>query len=233
MKPIFLLGMNFVRTQLLLLGIVLAYVICLAAFVGFHEQFADLLFFIRQQAVYGIVLGAMVTAPALQSERKSRRILSVLSKGIHRWQYLGGLLCGAVLIAGIFCLAVGLSALWLARHASMPLTGLAELLLVLFLACAAGAATTLFWSVFLHPLLALPASAIVLFFPYAAELYGWRLPQALFPVFAALRVILSFTFQRPKSGLLLLTIAALTQIAIFWFAASVVFARRDVTVATE
>src|SRR5215470_5734740 len=111
MKPILLLGANFLRTQLVLMAIVLAYMICLTGFLAFHEQLQDLVFFVRQQAIYAIALGAMVMVTALQNDRKSRRILSVLSKGIHRWQYLAGLLCGAVMIAGIFCLAVALSAL--------------------------------------------------------------------------------------------------------------------------
>jgi hypothetical protein len=233
MKAIFLLGVNFVRSQLLLLAIVLAYVLCLTAFLAFHEQLPDLLFFIRQQAIYGIALGAMVMVPAIQNERKTRRVLSVLSKGIHRWQYLGGLLCGAIFIAGIFCLAVGLSAVWLARQASMPVTGLAELMLILFLACAAGASTALFCSVFLHPFLALPATALLLSFPLAAEANGWFLPHYLFPVFAALRVVLSFTFQKPGSGFWSIGIAALLHAVIFWLAASAIFARRDVTVAAE
>ena len=221
------------RSQFLLLAIVLAYVTCLTAFLAFHEQLPDLLFFIRQQAIYVIALGAMVMAPAIQNERKSRRVLSVLSKGIHRWQYLGGLLCGTMMITGIFCLAVGLSALWLTRQASMPLTGLAELMLVLFSACVAGASTALFCSTFLHPFLALPATAVLLFFPVAAEASGWYPPHYFFPVFSALRVVLSFTFRKPGSGLWSIGIASLIHAAVFWIAASAIFARQDVTVTTE
>lgn len=233
MKSILLLAANFVRSQLLLLGIVLAYAVCLTGFLAFHEQLPDLLFFIRQQAIYVIALGAMVMAPALQNERKTRRVLNVLSKGIHRWQYLGGLLCGTIMIVGMFCLAVGLSALWLAYQVSMPLTGLAQLLFVLFLACAAGASTALFCSVFLHPLLALPATAILLFFPAATEMNGLYLPPYLFPVFSTLRVVFSFTFHKPGSGLWVIAIAAVIHAVAFWMAASALFARQDVTVATE
>jgi hypothetical protein len=233
MKPILLLGANFVRSQFLLLAIVLAYVVCLSSFLAFHEQLPDLIFFIRQQAIYGVGLGALVMVPALQNERKSRRVLSVLSKGIHRWQYLGGLLCGAIVVAGVFCLEVGLAAVWLARQASMPVTGLAELMLTLFFACAAGAATALFCSVFLHPLLALPATVMLLLFPYAAEMNGLHTPGYFFPVSATLRLVFNFTFQRPGSGLLPIGAAALIHVALFWMAAWAIFARQDVTVAPE
>ena len=233
MKPILLLGANFVRSQFLLLAIVLAYVICLSGFLAFHEQLPDLLFFIRQQAIYGVALGAMVMVPAIQNERKSRRILSVLSKGIHRWQYLAGLLCGAIVVAGLFCLEVGLSAMWLARQAAMPVTGLAELMLILFFACAAGAATALFCSVFLHPFLALGATAVILLLPYAAELNGLYPPGYFFPVSMILRLVFNFTFQRLGSSLWPIGIAALIHVAVFWMAACAIFARQDVTVAPE
>jgi ABC-type transport system involved in multi-copper enzyme maturation permease subunit len=232
-RAILLLGANFVRTQFMLLAIVLAYVLCLTGFLGYHEKVPDLIFFVRQQAVYAIALGALVVLPALQNERKSRRILSVLSKGIHRWQYLGGLLCGAVLIAGIFCLAVELAALWLAQRAGLPVTGLAELILALFLASTAAVSVALFCSVFLHPLLAAGATAIILLFPYALEPKGWYPPGTVFPVFSTLHVALNFTFQKPGSGLWPILMAAVVQMVVFWAAAAVAFARRDVTVATE
>lgn len=233
MLPILLLGVNFARSQLLLLGIILAYVACLAGFLAFHEQLSDLIFFVRQQAIYGIALAAMVTVPAIQNERKSRRVLSVLSKGIHRWQYLGGLLCGVILVTGVFCLAVSVAAVWLAHQASAPVTGLAELMLMLFPACAAGAATALFCSVFLHPLLALPAAAFILLFPLVTEAGGLNVPPYFFPVFSAMRAVLAFKFQRPETGLLSIAAAAMIHVAVFWGAASVVFLRRDVTVASE
>jgi len=233
MKPILLLGTNFLRSQLLLIAIVLAYVTCLTGFLAFHLQLPDLLFFVRQQAIYAVALGAMVTVPALQNERKSRRIMCVLSKGIHRWQYLGGLLCGAVLVAGIFCVAVGLAAFWLGQHGSVPAAGLMKLMLVLFIASAAGASVALFCSVFLHPLLAVAATSIILFFPYVLEARGWHVPHQFFPVFAAIQAAVSFTFQRPARGLLVIGTGAVIQIIVFWIAASIVFARRDVAIAAE
>lgn len=233
MKAIFLLSINFVRSQLMLVAIVLAYVICLAGFLAYHEQLPDILFFVRQQAIYAVALGAMVMVPAIQNERKSRRILGVLSKGIHRWQYLGGLLCGAVSVAGIFCLAVGVAALWLAKRGEMPVSGLAELMLVVFLASAAGASVALFFSVFLHPLLSAAATALILFFPYAAEARGWHLPSQIFPVFSAIQAALSFTFHKPESGLWRIEMEAICEVVVFWIAASAAFARRDVAVATE
>src|ERR1051326_6367083 len=165
MKPILLIGTNFVRSQWIVLTIMLVYVVAMLGFIGLHEQRSEVLFFIRQLSFYAIFLGTMLTIPAIQNERKSRRILAVLSKGIHRWQYLAGLLLGALLIVAAFCLAVGLATWWLARQASFPTAGLGLYMLVLFLGCAACAAVSLFSSVFMHPFVALPVAIIILFLP--------------------------------------------------------------------
>jgi ABC-type transport system involved in multi-copper enzyme maturation permease subunit len=233
MNAILLLGANFVRSQLVLLAIVLGYVVCLAGFLAWHEQVPDLEFFVRQQSVYAVALGTLVIVPALQNERKSRRILGVLSKGIHRWEYLAGLLFGAVLITGIFCLAVELAALWLAQRAHLPVTGLTELMLALLLASAAGAAVALFCSVLLHPVLATAATAAILLFPYVIEARGLYPPGHLFPVFNIMHIALTFTFRKPGSGLWPIAVAAVIQTLIFLAAASLAFARRDVAVAAE
>jgi hypothetical protein len=133
----------------------------------------------------------------------------------------------------VFCLAVSVSAVWLAHQASAPVTGLAELMLMLFPACAAAAATALFCSAILHPLLALPVVAFILLFPLVTEAGGLNVPLYFFPVFAAMRAVLAFKFQRPETGLLSIAVAAMIHVAVFWGAASVVFLRRDVTVASE
>jgi ABC-type transport system involved in multi-copper enzyme maturation permease subunit len=233
MKAILLLAANFVRAQLVLLAIVVGYIVCLAGFLAWHEQVPDLEFFVRQQSVYAIALGTLVVIPALQNERKSRRILGVLSKGIHRWQYLGGLLCGAVLIAGIFCVAVEVAGLWLAHRANLPVTGLTELMLALLLASAAGASVGLFCSVLLHPVLATGAAALILLLPYAVEAKGMYPPGHLFPVFNIMHVALTFTFRKPGMGLWPIAASAVIQTIVFWAAASAAFARKDVTVTTE
>src|SRR5215471_3591796 len=136
------------------------------------------------------------------------------------------------MIAGIFCLAVSLSALWLTKQAGMPLAGLAELLVVLFLASAAGASVALFCSVFLHPLLALAGTGLILFFPYAAEVKGWHPPADLFPVSTAMGAVINFSFYSTGNNFWRIGVTAVIQTIIFWIAASVIFARSDVTVAS-
>jgi len=202
-------------------------------FIGLHEQRAEVLFFIRQLSFYAIFLATMLTIPVIQNERKSRRILAVLSKGIHRWQYLAGLLLGALLIVGAFCLAVTLATWWLARQASLPTAGLGAYMLVLFLGCAACAAVSLFSSVFLHPFVALPAAIIILFLPLALELRGVYPSSLLFPVSAITHVASDYTFQPPGTGLWRIGAAAAVQVIVFLALAAVIFAHRDITVTSE
>lgn len=233
MKPIFLIAVNFMRSQWIVLTIMLVYVVAMLGFIGLHEQRSEVLFFIRQLSFYAIFLGTMLTIPAIQNERKSRRILAVLSKGIHRWQYLAGLLLGALLIIAAFCLAVGLATWWLARQASFPTAGLGDYILVLFLGCAACAAVSLFSSVFLHPFVALPVAIIILFLPLALELRGVYLSALLFPVSAITHVVSDYTFQPPGTGLWRIGASAAMQTVVFWALASLLFARRDITVTSE
>ena len=56
---------------------------------------------------YGLAFTGLMAASGINNERRSRRMLAVLSKGIERWQYLGGLLLGAMIDAAIYCIAIG------------------------------------------------------------------------------------------------------------------------------
>ena len=93
MRAVLLLGLNFVRTQWIVLAIITAYLLGMGGVFHGRVHQADVLFFLRWHAGYAVFLAAMAAIPALQMERKTRRILAVLSKSIHRWQYLAGLLC--------------------------------------------------------------------------------------------------------------------------------------------
>ena len=72
-----------------------------------------MVFLIKQHAAYAVLLGVTLASTAIHNERKTRRILAVLSKGISRWQYVAGMLMGtaSVLVTYIACLGVVGSAL--------------------------------------------------------------------------------------------------------------------------
>src|SRR5712672_304385 len=161
MRSIVLIGINFVRTQWIALVVMCTYVLGIGGIYRVHTQRDEILFFLRWHAGYAIFFATMIAIPALQAERKSRRILAVLSKGIHRWQYLGGILCGCAIISAIFCLLVGGIAAWLCRQGGLSPEGLGPLMLALFFCCVAAASVGLFCSVFLHPLFATAATSAI------------------------------------------------------------------------
>jgi ABC-type transport system involved in multi-copper enzyme maturation permease subunit len=233
MRVILLIGVNFVRSQWIALAVMAAYMAGIGGVFQWHVQRADVLFFLRWHSGYAVFLGTMIAIPALQAERKSRRILAVLSKGIHRWQYLGGILCGCAIISAIFCLLVGGIAGWLCRQGGLSPEGLGPLMLALFFCCVAAASVGLFCSIFLHPLFATAATSAILLLPFAMDAAGWKMPIGLFPVPAMVRTLMEFQFEPTGSDAGAIISGALLQIAVFWLAAAVIFARRDVTISPE
>jgi hypothetical protein len=176
----------------------------------------------------------MIAIPALQTERKTRRILAVLSKGIHRWQYLGGLLCGCTMISALFCLLIGATAAWLGQQGKIPIDGLSAIMALLFCCCVFAVSVALFFATFFHPLLATAATSTVLALPLI--LLQFRLPVAwiLFPAGAMFRTLwTSFQFRSLGNSLDALIVSAIVQALLFWIAAALIFARRDVTISPE
>ncbi|MBZ5506316.1 MAG: hypothetical protein LAO78_12725 [Acidobacteriia bacterium] len=234
MRAIFLIGVNFARTQWIALAVMSAYVLGIGGVYRLHTQSDEVLFFLRWHAGYAIFLATMLAIPAFQMERKTRRILAVLSKGIHRWQYVGGLLCGCAMISAFFCLLIGGTAAWLGQEGGIATDGLGPVMLALFFCCVASAATGLFFAAFLHPLLAMAATSIALALPLAVDQAGGHAPWALFPVAGLFRMLwTTFRFRPAADGLLVLTVVAIGEALLFWIAAALVFARRDVTISPE
>src|SRR5205807_1067840 len=104
------------REQRILLSLMLAYVVLgggTLAVLPHSPEVDDVIFLVKQHAAYAVLLGVALASTAIHNERKSRRILAVLSKGITRGQYLAGLLLGSasVLFAYLLCLGIVATAL--------------------------------------------------------------------------------------------------------------------------
>jgi len=234
MRAIVLIGVNFARTQGIALAVMSAYVLGIGGVYRLHTQRDEVLFFLRWHAGYAIFLAAMLAIPAFQMERKTRRILAVLSKGIYRWQYVGGILCGCAMISGLFCLLIGGTAAWLGQEGGIAIDGLLPVMLALFCCCVASASTGLFFAAFLHPLLAMAATSLILALPLAVDQAGGHAPWVLFPVAGLFRMLwTTFHFQPAVDGVLALIVVATCEAVLFWIAAALVFSRRDVTISPE
>jgi hypothetical protein len=234
MRAIILIGINFVRSQWIALAVMSTYVLGIAGIYRVHTQPDEILFFLRWHAGYALFFATMIAIPALQTERKTRRILAVLSKGIHRWQYLGGILFGCAMISALFCLLIAGTAAWLGQQGRIPTDGLTTVMLLLFSCCVFAAAIGLFFATFLHPLLAMAATSTVLALPLILIQFGRPVIWAFFPAGALFRTLwASFQFRPLGSSLNLLILSAICQALIFWVSAALVFARRDVTISPE
>lgn len=223
MKPILLIGTNFVRSQWLTLAVMTVYLAGMAVVFAHNPQRQETRFFLQIHSFYLLFMAVVITVPALQTERSSRRILAVLSKGIYRWQYLGGILCGCGMILAIFCLLVGGISWMLCVLGRTPTAGLAGLIMALFAGCLMSSAVALFYSTFLHPLLATAATLATLTLPFAT---GIANAARLAGNIGNLRVGIASNAATVSAGALAVAIA-------FWFAGAMVFARRDVTSSPE
>ena len=230
---VLLLGLNFLREQRWGLIVLVAYLLVFGgAFQVGGASAEDFSVLLRSLGSYGVAFAGLMAASALHNERRTRRVLSVLSKGITRAEYLAGALCGIMLALGIYSVGLGLMGTWGALRVHTPLAPSWELaglfLLTFFIAASVGQ----FFSTFLHPMLAISAAALLL---SAEVLLGSHAAPAVQPLIPAYALYLSLLQFSPAAisvaGKTILM--ALAHAAAFWVASCVVFSLRDVSAAVE
>jgi ABC-type transport system involved in multi-copper enzyme maturation permease subunit len=230
-----LIAGNFVREQrwpiiMLLLWVFISGFITTVGGMGVD----DVLFFVKQQAVYGVAFSAFLAASAIQNERRSRRILAVLSKGVGRRQYLGGLLTGVMAAATVYCAAMGCVGTVMFRRAGLRQESLWLLLLVLLAACLLTATLAIFFATFLSALLATAATAVTLGAPVvAAQVAGPGWANSVLPVYRLMEVIMAMGGRRTLPDVWDMVAWAIVNALAVWLAASFVFSYRDIAVAIE
>ena len=230
MRATFLIAGNFLREQRWYVVLLLVWVFGVAGILGLAGKPAgdDVMFFVRQQAGYGLALTTFMAAAAIQNDRRSRRILSILSKAVERREYLAGLLAGSVLLSVMFFTATALAASALSLRLGWATSAAWEFALPLIAAGALLASIALFFATFLHPLLATLATAVTV----GAQL---ALERALGggPMFDIARSLAAFHFQPQWHWPLGAACLAIAEAVILWLAAARIFALRDIAVAVE
>jgi hypothetical protein len=235
MRAIWLIGVNFVREQRIVL---LVFIFWIFGFVVLFGLFAgptgprefEALF--QQQTLYGIVYGLLVAISTIHGERRSRRILAVLSKGIYRGEYIAGLMLGNALLTSIYMGILGVVhtavTLKLGIHAPLwPTIGAAWLASIL-----AGSIAVFFGS-FLHPALAAVGASLVLGAPALLERQFGAVWAQLVPVDYVIRQILGYSYERGWQGTWHFVPIAIIEITALGALTAMIFAKRDVTVAIE
>jgi ABC-type transport system involved in multi-copper enzyme maturation permease subunit len=231
---VLLIAVNFVRENrwpilLLLVWIVLSALV----FGGTGQRVAidDLVFYVRQQALYIVIFTAFLASTAVHNERKSRRILLVLSKAISRGEYLLALLTGALLVSFLYAAFFGVCCTWLATRSGVSGRGVWLMVIVVLAGSALSASMSLFWSTFLNPFIATAITAAVFSAPALADSNPtgslWK------PGLPLLLNVLHFGFDpRWKVNWPAVGVAILEAIA-FWGLATLIFARKDIAVPIE
>ena len=236
MKPVLLIAINFVREQrwpifVLLLWVLLLAVLGLAANIPRDRE--DLLFVFKQVSIYVVAFSIFFGGSATYSERKSRRILAVLSKGVSRQQYLSGLVLGVTIACGIYCFALGLTGSWTLGEAGFPMSQVWFLMACLVAACMLAGTVALMFSTFLNPFFAAGATALVLGLPaLAGQTVAPRWADAI-PVYSLVAIVLRSSYRFPGRAVWFPILLALVEMLVFWGLSAQIFWRVDIAVAVE
>ena len=192
----------------------------------------DVLFYLKQQALYVVVFSLFLAATALHNDRKSRRILLVLSKAVSRAQYLLALFAGTMLLALINTAALTAAGIWLAGHAGVSVAGIGQFAAIVLCAASVAASLSLALSTVLNPFVAAASAAAVMSLPAITNTgkQGWAV---LVPGQQLVDSLLAFAFQADWSANGAAIVIAIAQSALFLLAGALVFARVDIAVASE
>jgi ABC-type transport system involved in multi-copper enzyme maturation permease subunit len=182
--------------------------------------------------VYVLVFSLFFGASAIRNELRTRRILAVLSKGISRRQYIAGLLLGIVIAIVIYCLALGAAGTWTLPLVGVPAGRFWFLLLGLLAASLLTACVALFFSIFLHPLLATGATVVVVGAPLLAGALWKSAWASVIPVYAILQGFLNLS-EHTTALTGWLVVLAFVETVFLWLLSAWLFSRKDVAVAVE
>jgi ABC-type transport system involved in multi-copper enzyme maturation permease subunit len=235
-KPVLLIAINFAREQRWPILTLLLWVLLLA-FLGLvtdiHRQREDLLFVFKQDAVYVLAFSVFFGGSAIYNERRSRRILGVLSKAVGRQQYLSGLVLGVTLACAVYCFALGLTASWTLGETGFPISRLWFLMVCLVAACMLAGTVALMFSTFLNPFFAAGATAMVLGLPALAGQFIGPQWGYVIPVWELGATVVNSSFNNPGKAFWFPVALAGAETLAFWLLSARIFSYVDIAVAVE
>lgn len=236
MKAVALIAGNFVREQrwpifVLLLWVLL--LVFLGLVINIPREREDLLFIFKQVAVYVVAFSVFFGGSAIFNERRSRRILAVLSKSVGRRQYLSGLVLGVTIACGIYCFALGITGSWTLGEAGFPMSQVWFLMLCLVVACMLAGTVALMFSTFLNPFLAAAATAAVLGMPAVAARVVSEQWGNIIPVYTLVMTVLKASFHEPGHAEWFPVGLAFVETVVFWILSARIFSHVDIAVAVE
>ena len=234
MTAVRLIAGNFVREQRLVTILLVAYAVAASLFFGLMRDSTveDMSFVLKQQLIYAVFFGGIIALSSIHNERKTRRLLSVLSKAVTRTQYILGLLAGVMAITWLYCLVIWAGGVWMlwgrgvvAQHTILTAVALMTSLLT--------ASVALFFASFLPPMAATAAAGLLVVLPVAlARALGPAWLDSL-PIYSLVSDIARHPVSQHWVPGWRVVVIALLEAQAFWLSAAIIFATRDVAVAVE
>jgi len=228
MNPILLLAKSFVRQNRWLLVALVGMPFLLGASLWSPNHAAsrqDTAEIVQQEMFYGVAVVTFLASSAIHNEKRSRRIVGVLSKNVSRRQYLLAMLVGAACFAAAYFASVGVAMVGLLGRSGTVANAALALFVRGTVAALWTASIGLFLSTFLHPFLAAAFATVLALAPFALI----RLNTFLTPVVMLLKSSGELVQTIPLAVLL----SALAELAIMLLFAARIFRRRDVSVSIE
>lgn len=236
MKPVVLIAANFLREHRWPVLSLFAWIVLLAlASADFGKDRAvadDVVFYLAQQGIFICVFSAFLAADAVHNDRRSKRILLVLSKAVSRPRYLLAPILGTFAAAVAYAVVYGLSGTWLAARAEQPAAAMGTLMMLVIAGSVLAASVAMFFSTFLNPYVAVAATVALFAGPGALHLqrHDWSLWLPGFPI---LFKFVAFRFSADWNVSWMLFVLSFAQAVLFWVLAATVFSRRDIAVPVE
>jgi hypothetical protein len=227
MRSIFLLAADTMRQNRWLLIALLLWPLLLGSFVWSphrHAPIDDVVAIVQQEVLYGLAIGAFLASSTIRNEERSRRIVGILSKAVARWQYLLGIVVGAVGCTAIYFLMVSLAANFLLGFSAAMLHYAGGLILNAVLATCWVAVFAIFLSVFLHPVISAAITLAAAYARFVVTTKGQPLPRLQAREYL-------FTNSLTIHNLLLLFV--FMEAVVVFALASKLFSQRDVAVSIE
>jgi ABC-type transport system involved in multi-copper enzyme maturation permease subunit len=231
-----LIGANLVREQRWLATVLAFYVVAITVFLAYdrHLSVGDVAFLVKQQAIYAVMFSALLALSTLHNERKTRRILAVLSKSVTRAQYLGGLLLGMMTLIGGYCALVFLAGMFLARRSGIPVGQIGLMVVLAIVAALLAASVGLLFASLFHPIVATAATGLALLgLPVALAPALGQQAKFVLPVYALSMMIGTSTFELAWGAVWPVMAAALAEALVVGVLAVGVFSMKDIAVAVE
>jgi ABC-type transport system involved in multi-copper enzyme maturation permease subunit len=235
-RAIIILAWNYLREQKIFLIVLSVYLGIGTGWLALSPetpQLDDLTFLVKQQAGYAIAFGLFITSGAIFTDRRTRRILLVLAKGIDRSQYLAGIYLGSCIVLVGYLFLSWLAAGILLTRFGLPWGSLTEMMLAALVATLLSAVIALLYSTMMHPLLAVGASVATMAIPHAIAKVIDPAFDAVLPVYALSGAVIGWTPNEPLALPPYLLLVAVAEIGVFFLVAVLTFRGRDLALSVD